>query len=595
MKILLFLLGLIISLGTAHQTRAALVNKVSTNTQSESTSGKTAQTSYVALSSSQSPYSYYTILNRGGTRPQNYVIPQIFTDRANRMQLSIHEAGSGLGFSHDRNRIETMGRRTFLTQMRMINVKYPTTFFFNYVNEANYQALICQNWQCTYQHRKNGRFVEELEQSIELTNYKNTPLEENEYMTLEFTQYMVRAQITLTRNAVRVENGVTTYSGMMTNRMDVNLNSEQMLEMWGSYWVEDYLPVGAGNEEVAGNQYISTSTMARHATSDHLINRYYRQTDPDWASAPLGHSRTLTIGSDGCAMVSALMLLEYYGHHTNFERGNSYNYQEGTYDRQLNPALFNEWLKSRPYGFLEGVYLNWAEISRFSLESHRHYYSAMGPNLPKLEFLAVGGAGVGEGRMREAINEDLTSRSPVILNIGGSFGHFNVAVNNHSEEPYDLFSEGDWVVADPYYSGWRSWQQIKEKGRHNLLGVRRFVPSFTDLSYLIFYSFSDQLQIRLINDEGEATLLEPWADEITSPLSEEEMPLLYQYTLAKPETGYWTISIVNPAEEGARVSALIYSTEAEVLAAEENILVEAEGVVMLNLDLQKEESPSEGR
>jgi len=70
------------------------------------------------------------------------------------------------------------------------------------------------------------------------------------------------------------------------------------------------------------------------------------QQDPAWAGAPLGTSATDSIGSAGCAITAATMMLRYYGMDT-------------------DPGAFNAWLTANG-GYANDDQLIWDAVTRYS-------------------------------------------------------------------------------------------------------------------------------------------------------------------------------------------------------------------------------------
>jgi len=265
------------------------------------------------------------------------------------------------------------------------------------------------------------------------------------------------------------------------------------------------------------------------------------QTDERWRDIKLGHSDTLTIGSHGCLLTSVVMLL------------NSYGYLQFPNSQQLDVPHLNEWLKGQKDGYVNKTYLNMAAIMRLSNWLH-DYYQAWDMSFPKFEY-------------RFEKSDFLYASAPIGLLKYEPFiqevtGHFvvgsGVAINNLEAQ-----------INDPYY-GKRSLKTYAGK----IISRRRFVPSFTDQSYLIVNVIGES-EIGVYNTNGVEVggIKAPFYDQDTGK------QVGYQYLLPKPRDEKYRLAL-SSSDPGATFSLFAYNTHGEVATYHEETLRINEGVDM---------------
>lgn len=154
-----------------------------------------------------------------------------------------------------------------------------------------------------------------------------------------------------------------------------------------------------------------------------------------WKNVNYDHIKG-TINEYGCALTSAAMVLQYYGH-------------------DITPDKLNTWLKNQPDGYLRNGLVNWLAISRFTKEKDSI-------TSPTLEYLRL------EPTNENLINEIINKR-PVILK---EPGHFVVAKGQTS----DSFS-----INDP---GYESRNDLTYYG-NKFLAINSYIPTHSDLSYIM--------------------------------------------------------------------------------------------------------------
>lgn len=288
------------------------------------------------------------------------------------------------------------------------------------------------------------------------------------------------------------------------------------------------------------------------------------QTDKNWADIQYDHANNWsaepTIERWGCALTSLVMLLNYYG---------LYQMPDGNW---LTPATVNAWLQAAVDGYLGEGHLNWLAAMRL-VRQISEQYSTPDHILPKLEYRWVKTA----NNQETAINE-LANGRPVILQ---KPGHFLIA---------DGFpaSRDDLSILDPYYD----YQQFSQH-QQQLLSLRTFTPSQTDLSYLLI---THQPGIELVIKDAQGQLVEAeisTQDEIIppQPVIEEEaiqpnQPLVQHY-LPKPNTGHYFIEIKAEQHADQLISIYAYDQSANVSYLPQVLSVSQEPVTV-ELDYQKD-------
>ncbi len=196
---------------------------------------------------------------------------------------------------------------------------------------------------------------------------------------------------------------------------------------------------------------------------------YFSQKDPLWGShtydsaAEWAGADKVGIERWGCAVTSVAMVLRSYG-------------VKSLDGSEVNPGKLNTWLRSQSDGYIGPGLLNWLAITRYVRQSYE-----AGRSETKLEFA------------RSYSTADLAL--PTILGVPG---HFVVA---HGEEDAD-----SWKINDPANSTRTTMSKASA-----IVSINRFVPSHTDLSYMLFVT-KPGMSIDLLNSDNISVPLN-WLNE----------------------------------------------------------------------------------
>lgn len=236
--------------------------------------------------------------------------------------------------------------------------------------------------------------------------------------------------------------------------------------------------------------------------SRHEIFPYLSQLDPLWGDheydSVAGWAGVDNSGIErwGCALTSATMVLQKYG-------------VKSTADRLIDPGELNSWLKSHNDGYVGMGLLNWIAVSRYVREQH-----ALGLSPTKLEF-----------------ERSYLPTTPILPSIFDLGGHFVVA-----HDTQDL----NWLINDPNNEGRTSLAMTTP-----LKSINRFVPSETDLSYMLF-TLSPSASGTLRDENGDLITLN-WIEEfIEAHGSMSQTPALKVAMLPKPLDGKYYLQVNQP-------------------------------------------------
>jgi len=255
-----------------------------------------------------------------------------------------------------------------------------------------------------------------------------------------------------------------------------------------------------------------------------------KQTDSAWGnltydSANIWSPSNPTIGRWGCALTSAAMVFHYHGI-TKMPDGSP-----------LTPSSLNTWLTNRPQGYGSGGYLNFAELSKLSKIAKFQNDSF---DYDSLEFVFH------EGQNNLTLKADLEADRPVILKVPG---HFIVAKG---------ITDTSFNINDPFYNKF----SLSEYG-NSYLGMRRFIPANSDLSYIIISTQNDveaSLEDSAGNPVGIQTIETPILDPVTGIPSGEPVKLIY---FAKPSTGEYELKVSSSSPESYEIEVLTYNEEGD--------------------------------
>jgi len=227
------------------------------------------------------------------------------------------------------------------------------------------------------------------------------------------------------------------------------------------------------------------------------------QIDPFWSDEVYDHaslwSAEPTIGRWGCALSSAIMILNFYG------------FNEFADSEQITPFSLNSWLQNQSDGYVGEGLLNWLAITRLVRELSDLSINRSGV-LPKLEFSII--------RDDWDISTEMLIRSGIPV-IGHLPGHFLV-INGFNE------SSGSFSVLDPYFD-----RDILTSD-DEIDSLRVFQPSFTDLSFLLIVH-DPETEILVTDESGvitkTITVVESINDGKKSGLTYISKPIEQKYFL----------------------------------------------------------------
>lgn len=315
----------------------------------------------------------------------------------------------------------------------------------------------------------------------------------------------------------------------INHKVTVFVNDQQVIQ------ATDDQPYIRGNQTIALTAGVGSVPKSLVYFDDVVVKTYddnpavktlnvplLKQTDPIWKDETYDHATSWsdrsTIQRWGCAMTSVAMIMRYYGMSV-LPSGES-----------LTPSTLNKWLISQADGYIGSGGVNWLAVTRLTRLIHEKL------GTPKLEYTRVAqGSGTNLGIARSEILAD----KPVILEI---VGHFLVGSGIEANNT-------DITIKDPAYRYTRFAQ-------HNsaLLSVRKFQPSFTDLSYLLFVH-SPNLQLELRNQQNAVVPLDVFSEQMSEDQSDSngnptpnsaglaKSPEIIQHTLAKPINGKYILKI----------------------------------------------------
>lgn len=256
-----------------------------------------------------------------------------------------------------------------------------------------------------------------------------------------------------------------------------------------------------------------------------------KQTDPLWKNytydkADIWSPSNPTIGNWGCAVTSAAMVLNYYNIHKLPGQGNT----------DLTPATLDAWLNTQPDGYIGNGLLNWLAVSRLT-------YLAKSNN-PDFSFDALEYKRIG-GKDDTTLLADLNAGHPDILE---EPGHFVVATGQNSSNIF--------TINDPYYL-----RDTLASYGNNYSSIGSYIPSFTDLSYILITSQPD-ITLTLKDDQGnpvgESYIQQPIKGTESNTQSGNTIDVL---TLKQPLSGKYTLTISSSNPQTTTISGYLYDTQ----------------------------------
>lgn len=256
----------------------------------------------------------------------------------------------------------------------------------------------------------------------------------------------------------------------------------------GNIWFTEQNKIGRVN---LSNTITPVPTITPTQTpSGNILNvPYFSQNVDPWGQSEYDHTNALgltgyltTINTWGCAVSSVAMVLRYH---------NMNEFADGT---PIDPGSVNTWLKNNN-GYFYGYgsdgwysYIDWTAIGRLTKE----LYDA-GKSSVKLEYKFISGNPTPQ--TKEILNKDLTEGInefgpfPDILWVNNS-GHFIVA-KGILDNTYAI-NDPEWDYKDLSYFD------------NNFTQVGRYIPSKTDLSYLVLV-VNPNVELLVTDSQGRKT------------------------------------------------------------------------------------------
>jgi hypothetical protein len=206
-----------------------------------------------------------------------------------------------------------------------------------------------------------------------------------------------------------------------------------------------------------------------------------------------------TIQEYGCALTSVAMVLQYHGHN-------------------IMPDKLNDWLKQQPDGYISNGLVNWLAISRYT---KLHDSSSS----PTLEYTRL------EPNNTNLTNE-LESGRPAILK---EPGHFIVAKS---------ILPTTFGINDPGYPNRKELTSYN----NSFLGINSYVPSHSDLSYMMFVT-NPNVNLELLDSSNSAVDTVSYVEDPISNLlnPKKKSGETVKITLIpKPENGKYVLKVTGP-------------------------------------------------
>ncbi len=275
----------------------------------------------------------------------------------------------------------------------------------------------------------------------------------------------------------------------------------------------------------------TTPTPTIQPSNNPLPVPLLKQTSEPWQgqeydTAHLWNPASPTINRWGCAMTSAAMVFQYHG---------IKKLPDGT---MLNPGTLNTWLKNQPDGYVGQGWTNWLALSRLSkLAKNINGISSF----DALEYSNLGKTTTYQVK-KDQLTNDINHNLPGILEVPG---HFIVGKGIEG----NTFS-----INDPYYDR----NTLNEVYSNTFISLGRFVPSLTDLSYIMVVGDSD-ISFKLLDKNGnvigESSEQQPIIDPQNPNNKNKSISILYA---PKPSTGNYKLIVSGNTDKVSTISTYLY-------------------------------------
>lgn len=255
-----------------------------------------------------------------------------------------------------------------------------------------------------------------------------------------------------------------------------------------------------------------------------------------------------TINSWGCALTSAVMILNYHG---------ITKLPDGT---NLDPGSLNKWLLSQKDGYVKDGYVNWLAITRLSKKAKTINGIT---KFDALEFFKV------NKENKTTLISDIKNEIPDILE---EPGHFIVAKGTVDDT---------FLINDPFYDR----TDLATGYSNKFLTIGRFIPSFTDLSYIMAVT-DPKIDLTLIdtasNEEGESFVQEALTNDSNSSQANTPIKLAY---FKKPNNGNFQLYISAENSKLFKIQTYLYDKNGITKIIESNGIAGENGNVLdINVD-----------
>lgn len=304
-------------------------------------------------------------------------------------------------------------------------------------------------------------------------------------------------------------------------------------------------------------QYLDDVFVSKINKDTTLAVPYFNQNDSPWGQQEYDHAKSLGFTNYlferwGCFVTSAAMVLNYHGMTTMFDNS------------ALMPETLNNWLnRSDVNGYATGKdekgqsysYIYPQKISELSKKLYNANKSSV-----KLEYQLITGA----NKNSQLTNDIIINGNPDIIKVANSqtSSHFVVA-KGKTDTTY-LINDPEWNYSD------------LTQFNNTFSELHRYIPSHTDLSYLIFVINPDSDILvtdsqnrrsgKIYQNNSEAAY-----DEIPDATFTYEDPINNSneslgtganvFQIPKPAEGSYTIQITSKDPHYYTLNSLTYTTE----------------------------------
>jgi hypothetical protein len=288
-----------------------------------------------------------------------------------------------------------------------------------------------------------------------------------------------------------------------------------------------------------GGSYLDGVYYAKIGGEPILPVPLLKQTAEPWQSqeydtAHLWSPSNPTINRWGCAMTSAAMIFKYYGIN---------KLPDGT---NLDPGTLNAWLKNYKDGYVRGGLLNWLALSRLS---------KLAKNINGITTFDALEYDKKNGANKSQLTTDIANGIPGILEVTNHF----VVANGIDGETFK--------INDPFYNR----ETLNDGYSNTFLSLSRFVPSNTDLSYIMIVADAN-VSLRLLdingNEISKSFIQQPLVDPTAPQNKSEAVSMLYAQ---KPPSGNYKV-VAQGSGSISKITFYQYDTEGNVTMSDQQIL-----------------------